>query len=269
MNAKLKRRFKRSILVLLILYFAGGVILYFVQDLILFHPKKLSADHQFSFTQPFKEINLLFENRNLDLIQFTTGQPRKGIVLFFHGNMQNVEHYNQYPELFTRNNYEVWMMDYPGFGKSTGTRTEEVLYSEAEEVYALALQSIHSDSIIIYGKSIGTGIAAFLAAKRKSKQLILETPYYSIASLGRHYFPIYPVSMLLKYSFPVGKYLKQIEQPVTILHGTDDEIVPYRQSKKLKEENKSVNLVTINNGSHNNLTGFPLFQSTIDSLLRN
>jgi alpha-beta hydrolase superfamily lysophospholipase len=269
MNARLKRRIKKAILVLLLIYVAGGVALYFTQDMIFFHPKALSRDHRFSFKQPFTELNIPFGKNNLNVLQFKPDNPGKGIVLFFHGNMENVEHYRQYPELFTRNNYEIWMIDYPGFGKSTGTITEDNLYKQAWLVYDLASKKVHGDSIIIYGKSIGTGIASYLAAKRNCKELVLETPYYSAVSLAKHYFPIYPVSILLKYSFPVCSYLREQKRPITILHGTNDEVVPYMQSERLKEMNKQINLVTIEKGRHNDLSSFQLFQTTLDSLLRN
>ena len=123
-------------------------------------------------------------------------------------------------------------------------------------VYRLAGEQVHSDSIIVYGKSIGTGIAAYVAANSNCRQLILETPYYSMKVLAGHYFPIYPVNSLIKYSFPVHYYLKKVQAPITVFHGTKDEVVPYKHSRWLKEENKNIELITIENGKHNNLSAF-------------
>jgi uncharacterized protein len=263
----MKRRIRRVITSIFIIYIAGGFILYFIQDLLLFHPKPLLLNHQFSFTQPFEEINILIDHRNLSIIKFKTGAHRKGLVLFFHGNMENVEHYSKYPSLFTKNGYELWMIDYPGFGKSTGRRTEENMYKDALLMYEKAFKEISKDSLIIYGKSIGTGVASYLASERKSKRLILETPYYSIDALAKHYFPIYPVMPMTKYSFPINQYLKKVKSEITIFHGTKDKVVPYVQGKRLYEENTNIELVTIENGRHNNLSAFPLFQYKLDSLL--
>ncbi|HYK56549.1 MAG TPA: alpha/beta fold hydrolase, partial [Flavisolibacter sp.] len=205
MNPKWKRNIRRTTTTLLLIYIMGGIILYFIQDLLLFHPTPLPQDHQFSFRQPFEEVNVPVDGRTLNMVKFRPHSVRKGIVLFFHGNRHNVEHYSKYPPLFTKNHYEIWMIEYPGFGKSTGKRTEETMYHDALWMYDKAAKEINMDSLIIYGKSIGTGVASFLASQRQSKQLILETPYYSIDALAKHYFPFYPVMPMTRYSFPIYK----------------------------------------------------------------
>jgi alpha-beta hydrolase superfamily lysophospholipase len=249
------------------IYVLGGMVLYLMQERILFHPVSRPMDYQFNFEQPFTELNLAEGKNNLCLIKFRTPGARRGMVLFFHGNVGSVEHYKKYPSLFLRNGYEAWMMDYPGFGKSTGKRTEAVLYDEALMLYDLALKEIHGDSIVIYGKSLGTGIASYVAAHKNCRRLILETPYYSIGALAKHYFPFYPVRSMIRYSLPNYEYLKKIKAPVSIFHGTEDEVVPYYQGKKLAEENAGIELITIEKGKHNNLYDFALFQQKLDSLL--
>jgi alpha-beta hydrolase superfamily lysophospholipase len=268
MNRKNKNRFWFILKSLAIIYIAGGIILYFIQDLILFHPAALPKTHSFAFAQPFKEVNIQVQNRNLSIVQFTTNSNKKGIVLYFHGNRQNIERYGKFAPAFTKNGYEVWMMDYPGFGKTTGKRTEQVMYDDAFLVYKTAIKETLPQNIIIYGKSLGTGIAANLALKYKCQQLILETPYYSLPSLAKAKFPIYPTGLLVKYSFPVYRFLPGVNAPVTILHGTSDEVIPYSQAKLLKKENPATNLVTITNGRHNDLAQHNIFQKTLDSLLQ-
>jgi pimeloyl-ACP methyl ester carboxylesterase len=262
------QKLKKIALIILLVYLVLGLILYLFQDMLLFHPKPLRKEHSFSFDQPFEELNIASGSDNISILKFPTAEEKRGIALFFHGNMENVEHYRDYPFLFTRNGYEVWIIDYPGFGKSTGKRSEAILEKEALDLYDMARKEISPDSILVYGKSIGTGIAAYLASKRPCRELILETPYYSIGALVGHYFPIYP-SFLTRYSFPTFKYLNRITAPVSIIHGTDDEVVPYSQGKQLAREHKSVGLVTIQKGKHNNLVDFPEFQEAIDSLMAN
>ena len=101
MNGRTKRRIWRIVKTLIITYFAGGIILYFIQDLLLFHPTPLANDHQFSFDQPFEEMNIAVEKNNLSIVKFKTDSIAKGVVLFYHGNMNNAEHYKKYPLLFT------------------------------------------------------------------------------------------------------------------------------------------------------------------------
>lgn len=265
---KMKKRTTRIIAIALIsIYLIGGLLVYFLQEKIMFHPTSLPPDHKFSFDQTYEEMNLPFQGNNLSIVKFKPASDRKGIILFFHGNMDNVERYKNYPAYFLRSHYEVWMIDYPGFGKTTGPLSEKILYEEALTMYDIASQDIHSDSIIIYGKSIGTGIASYTAAHRHCGRLILETPYYSMLSLAKHYFPIYPVNWMIRYILSIHDYLKNLSIPVTIFHGRQDEIVPYHQSEKLKKEIPSIELVTIDQGSHNDLCTFDLFQKKLDSLL--
>jgi alpha-beta hydrolase superfamily lysophospholipase len=275
MQKKSLKRIFKWLKIVLVIYVAIGIALYFLQEKILFHPRKLSTDHVFNFPIPFKEINVPINNeKNLCILQFTVPDSVcKGVVLYFHGNRKNIERYAPFAYNFTKNNYEVWMIDYPGFGKSTGERNEDILYDDAKELYKMARAGFGKDSIIIYGKSIGTGIASFLASIKDCKRLILETPYYSIDALFAHYAFIYPVSWMTKYHFPVYKYFEKIEAPVTIFHGTDDEIIPYSEAEMLMKPWNEMpplkrELITIEKGEHNNLNDFPLFHQKLDSVLR-
>ena len=254
----------------LLVYIAGGFVLYFIQDKLLFHPEKLPADYKYHFDIPFKEINYPVTNeKNLSIVQFTVPDSIcKGAVIYFHGNKKNINRYAGFASNFTKNGYEVWMMDYPGFGKSTGERNEKTFYEDAYRVYKLARNRFTADSIIIYGKSIGTGIAAQLASVRDCKRLILETPYYSIDALAKQYFFIYPVTPMTKYEIPTYKFLEKITCPITLFHGTNDDVIPYWQSEKLMKGKKSnIELITIEKGRHNNLAQFPLYTQKLDSLL--
>ena len=160
------------------------------------------------------------------------------------------------------------MEDYPGFGKSVGERTEKKLYEEAVQVQKMALGKYSKDSIILYGKSFGTGIAAYVASVTDCKRLILETPYYSVPALFSCYAPIYPTTAMSTYKIPVNEYLQEVKYPITIFHGTDDGVIPYRCAAKLKAVLKPTDeFVTIEKGTHHNLNDFKLFHQKLDSLL--
>ena len=261
-----RKKLWRSFRLLLIIYVIGGIVLYFLQDLIIFHPKVLPENYSFKFNQSFKEVNIKTGSRNLNIVQFVPKQKAKGIVLYFHGNKNNIERYAQYAPVFTKNNYELWMIDYPGYGKTTGDRTEQTLYDDGIIFYALATEKSSPENIVIYGKSLGTGVASYVASNKSCKQLILETPYYSMTSMTRHYVPIYPAA-LMRYTFPINEYLQKLKIPVTIFHGTSDIVVPYKQSLKLKRELPQIDLITLPGGTHNNLYRFPAVIQKIDSLL--
>jgi uncharacterized protein len=271
MKHQFRARWKKWLKIFVVIYITCGILLYSFQEKFLFHPEPLAADYKFHFDQPFNEVYLPVDNdRNLSIVQFTVPDSlRKGIVLYFHGNMENIERYAEGAKLFTSQNHEVWMIDYPGFGKTSGERTEGVLYSDAMVMYNMAKSRISSDSIIIYGKSMGTGIAAQLASVRESKRLILETPYYSIDALAARFAFIYPVSLMMNFHMPTYKYMENIREPITIFHGTDDNIIPYRHAKRLmKMAPQGAELVTIQDGGHNDLPKSPLFIQKLDSLLR-
>lgn len=271
MNSNRKKILYRWIKVLVLLYASIGIALYYLQDKFLFHPTVVPRWQPWHFDMPFEEIDLpLSQTDTINLVKFfPSDSVRKGVVLYFHGNRGNIARYASRSRQFTKQGYEVWMEDYPGFGKSVGERNEKLLYEEAVQVYKLALSKYPADSIIIYGKSLGTGIAAYTAAAAKSKRLILETPYYSISSLFGYYAPIYPIGRMANYKIPTHEYLQDIKCPITIFHGTADGVIPYSNASRLKKVLKPADeFITIEGGSHHNLLKFPLCVQKLDSLLQ-
>ncbi len=254
----------------ILVYCSIGIALYYLQEYILFHPEKLERNYVFDFKQPFEELNIPFNNTDtLSMIKFFPADTvRKGVILYFHGNMENVKHYAPFVSTFTKHGYEVWMPDYPGFGKSTGERTEKKLYSIAFELQKMASQKYGNDSLIIYGKSLGTAIATYAASAKNCKMLILETPYYSIPSLFGTYAFMYPASVMSNYNLPTYEFLQEVKVPVTIFHGTGDWVVPYRSGIRLKAYLKPADVfIKIPEGSHNNLSESAIYQKSMDSLL--
>lgn len=269
---------------LTIAYVLIGTGLYFLQTAFLFHPKKLPADYVFHFDTRFEEIKIpvkKFDTINgvkympaggFDTISMIKFLPKdsisRGVVIYYHGNMQNVERYAKFAGNFTKHGFEVWMMDYPGFGKSTGRRTEENLKEYAWRVQRKAMEQFGQYNIIIYGKSLGTGIAAYVASITQNVRLILETPYSSIPDLFSCYAPVYPTGFMSKYQLPTYDYLQKVNYPITIFHGTDDGVIPYRCAAKLKKVLKPIDeFITIKDGTHNNLNEFKEYQQKLDSLL--
>jgi alpha-beta hydrolase superfamily lysophospholipase len=270
MNKPTTRSFFRFTKIIIIVYCSAGIVLYYLQEKIMFHPKPLPPDYQFKFNIPFKEVNIpLNATDNLNLVQFFPKDSLpKGVVLYFHGNRDNINRYARYATNFTKHGYEVWITDYPGYGKSTGKLTEENMYLQAREVYKLANSKFKDDSIIVYGKSLGSGIASYLASKKNCRRLILETPYYSIPDLFSSYAFIYPVNAMSHFTFPTGEYLKEVKAPVTIFHGNADRVIPYSCAARLKKVLKPGDeFITIDKGSHNDLNYFPQFHTKLDSVL--
>jgi uncharacterized protein len=263
---------KKSFLVLkivLIIYGVVGILLYSFQKKLLFQSTVLQTDSTYKFTTSYKEQYIEFDSATkLNIIQFQATDTPRGIVLYFHGNRDNIGHYAPFAPNFTRHQYETWMIDYPGYGKSTGELTEETLYELALQFYKLARKKYEPNEIIIYGKSIGTGIATQLASIRDCKQLILETPYYSIPSILDNYFWMYPVHQMINFKLPTYLYLPKVTAPITIFHGTADELIDYENALELKKLLKPTDqFITIEGGAHNNLNDYPLMQVKLIEIL--
>jgi len=268
-NIKQKTIF-RTLKWLFFLYVFIGTVLFFLQDYFLFHPVKLGRGYRYQFNTSFAEVDIPFNKSDtINMVKFFPADSiRKGVVIYFHGNKENINRYAKFAGNFTKHGYEVWMEDYPGFGKSIGERNEEILYQQASKIYTMALDKYTKEHIIIFGKSFGTGIAAQLASVKHCRQLILETPYYSIPDLFNCYALIYPTTNMTNYKIPTYQYLQKIKVPVIIFHGTDDGVIPYPCAVKLKAVLKpSDEFITIENGTHHNLNDFPLFHQKLDSLL--
>lgn len=268
----MRNKIRKWVVVIVGLYIVIGAALYFLQDKLLLHPTPLAANYQFHFQQAFTEINQPYDHTtSFNIIRFAAqGLVHRGAVIYFHGNMENINHYAAYAPNFTKNGYDVWMMDYPGYGKSTGPLNEEILYTEALQVYKMVRGAGYAtDSIIIYGKSLGTGVAAQLASIRDCKKLILECPYYSIEHLAGSYAWMYPVSWILQYHLPTFQYLQKVTAPVIIFHGTEDGTVPFSNSLLLQSTafKKGDTLFPVNGADHNTIFNVAQARQLLDSVL--
>lgn len=257
--------------IFIIIYCGVGIALYTFQEDILFHPQKLNSNYQFKFNVPFEELTVPFNREDtLSMIKlFPKDSVRLGVVIYFHGNRKNVERFVPFAKIFTDNGYEVWIPDYPGYGKSTGSITEDKLYEQAVQVQQMAALKYPANKIIIYGKSLGSGIAAYVASLTKNRLLILETPYYSIPDVFNAYSYIYPISKMIRYKLPTYEYLTEIEEPITVFAGGSDWIIPYRCALKLKTYLKnSDEFIKIDAAGHNDLNLSPEYIAAMERILK-
>jgi fermentation-respiration switch protein FrsA (DUF1100 family) len=263
------RRFKRVIYFLIIFYVMIASSLYFFQEKLIFFPTPLAQDYTFEFAYPFEELFLESDDGAIiNAVHFKNQNPN-GVIIYFHGNAGDLSRWGKVTEFFVEKNYDVFVMDYRTYGKSTGKISEQALYSDAQMCYDFLLKQYEASEIIIYGRSLGTGIATHLASKNNAKQLILETPFYSLADVAKHRFPLFPVKKLLKYDFLSYKYIQGVNCPVTIFHGTDDNVIPYNSGEKLFNSitQKEKVFFTIENGAHNNLVEFESYHKAIQQIL--
>jgi pimeloyl-ACP methyl ester carboxylesterase len=269
-NTVRNRKLKKIGLILLGLYVMIGTALYFIQEKILFQPTVLARDYVYKFSSPFEEVFLKTkDDAIINAIHFTTENP-KGVILYFHGNAGDLSRWGLIAEYFVKQHYDVFIMDYRTYGKSSGKLSENTLYEDAQLCYDHLLKQYEASEITLYGRSLGTGIATNVASKNNPKQLLLETPYYSMVDVAENRFPIFPVKYLLKYELLTFEFIKKVTCPITIFHGTDDGIVPYSSGEKLFDAlpKNQAQFVTIDGGGHNNLIEFEGYRRGIEDALK-
>jgi len=261
-----------TLIIVLVVYIAISIALYYLQDYMLFKPEKLSEDFEFNYeNQEFKEYNL--ETRDgavINGIRFFPKGESKGVVLYLKGNSKSIKGWGKFAIDFTRHGYNVLMVDYRGFGKSTGRRSQKAIKRDLQEVYNKIKELTTEDRIILYGRSLGSGFAAKLASMNHPKMLILDAPYYSLTKVTARYAPFMPLSILLKYPLPTYKWLKYVECPIHIIHGTNDKLIPFKTSVKLSKVNpKLTKLHSVIGGGHKNLNNFESYHKMIHEILNN
>lgn len=265
-----KKTIKKLLIGLVGTYIALHLGVYALQKYIIFQPKKLNPSYEFVFNNPFEEFFIsCSDGDSLNLLLFKTKLPRKGLVLYFHGNADNLQRWGKYHVDFTSRGYDILMMDFRGYGKSSGEPSEEKFYQDAELIYDWTTQKYPKDKIIIYGRSLGCGIASNLATKVDAPKVILETPFNNANDLFQKNSFILYLPFALNFDFPNDKHLQKISEPVYIFVGTKDWVVPNDSSEELKPFLKpSDRYIEIEGAGHKNLNAFKKYHQELDLILQ-
>ena len=262
-------KLKIIILVIIGLYIVASILLYLLQEGFIFLDEPLDDNFRFSFDTPHAEVNLDMEDGGrINVLHFTAEDP-KGLILYYHGNAGNLAGWGYVAHDFVALGYDVAIMDYRGYGKSTGRRTQKTMLSDAVAVYDHFKRKYSEDKIVLYGRSLGTGIAAYVASKTKPGKLVLESPYFNFTSLVQVHFPVFPAGPSLKFKFRTNQYLRDVECPIYIFHGTEDTVVPFKQGKKLYEGlgSKEASMFVLEGGTHNNLDSYKEYWENLEAIL--
>ena len=239
-----------------------------MQERFIFKPEKLKQDFIYKYDAPFKELFFDIEpGVRINGLHFTVDKPH-GLVLYFHGNTRSIKGWARYAKDFYRYQYDVVLVDYRGFGKSTGKRTEKDMLNDMQFVYDDLAARYTEQHIIVYGRSLGSGFATRIASDNNPRYLILDAPYFSFTKAIERFLPMLPVRFVLRFHLRTDKWIEQVRCHTYIIHGTKDWLIPVRNSEKLQALNpKKITLIRINGGGHNNLPSFPEYHNFIRDIL--
>ena len=198
-----------------------------------------------------REIGLEFEDVHIDTADgerlhgwFVPASPNsesgpRGVLLFFHGNAGNISHRLESIEIFHRLGLDVLIVDYRGYGQSTGRPSEGGTYRDARAAWDHLVdgRGIAPDRIVVFGRSLGGAVGAWLASQLPSDAapaaVIVESSFTSGVDMARRLYPVYPARLLTRLKYPVRDYVARLSAPLLVVHSHDDEIVPFAMGRAL------------------------------------
>ena len=239
-----------------------------VENLFFFRPERLPEWFTYQYPFDFEEKTFEMEDGGrINAIHFRVPNSR-GVVYYLKGNSRSIKGWGKFAKDFLSNGYDFFMMDYRGFGKSRGKRSQTKLFEDAQQLYKWIASQYPEDQIVLYGRSLGTGIAARIASWNRPKMLILDSPYRSFYHNASRYAFFLPLKWLLRYDLRTDQYLHSVTCPVHIIHGTRDRLISYKQSEELKSlYPEKIELHPVEGAHHNDLPDFPGFFELLYDIL--
>ena len=240
--------------ILAIGYLVMAAVLYFLQRSLLFYPVPARDGI------PRKSIT--FNNRDISLQGWILNGDQSKALVYFGGNAEDItDNIDQLEHLF--DDHTIYLINYRGYGKSEGNPTQQGLFSDAIAIYD-QLRDQHA-SISLMGRSLGSGVAVYLASKRAIGRLYLLTPYDSIAEVAQTHYPYLPARYLIKDRFDSIVYAKKITAPTLIVTAALDQVVPVKHAQRLRDHltQAAVTYHLMAAADHNNITSFPEYEKAI------
>ncbi|SPE19945.1 Hydrolase with alpha/beta fold [Burkholderiales bacterium] len=247
-------------------------VLYWRQGTLLFFPEPLAPDYRFNLPG-VAEAPLAVDGAVLSALHLRLPDP-KGIVFLLHGNAGNLANWFagrefEGTDFYRRANFDLFMIDYRGYGKSSGRiRSEAQLHGDVAAAWEQVAPLYQGRRKVIFGRSLGTALAAGLAARVRPDLTVLASAYWSMVELARIYYPLAP-RFLMRYRLETFRDIANIDGPVLLLHGDQDELIPVTHSVRLQAVARAAQLVRIAGASHSNLDDFTRYREALsDSLAR-
>lgn len=243
-------------------------VLYFKQEKLLFGPVHLPASYQFRFPGQFEERWTTAADGTRLLGLLFKAPESKGLLFYLHGNGGALNSWGEAAATYTALGYDVFLLDYRGYGKSGGTISSQAqLLADVDTVYRLLLPEYPENRTVILGYSLGTGPATWLAARHHPKLLILQAPYFSMRDMATRLYPFVP-GFVLRYPMPTNELIGQVRAPIVLFHGDRDEVIPAASSRRLKALLKPGDqLISLPGAGHNGMADNPDYRREVARLL--
>jgi fermentation-respiration switch protein FrsA (DUF1100 family) len=236
MLKKLRKNLLQLVLIIFFLYFFVLVFLFFYQRNLLYHPNENNYSED-KILVDIKKVKILTSD-NIELLGWYHEKNLKNYktLVYFHGNAGSLENRIHKLNHFQDMNINFLIIAWRGFSGNNGKPTEKGLYEDGKSaINWLAQKGVNEKKIILYGESLGTGVATHLAQNKSYAGIILETPFTSMIDAAKNFYPYIPVNFLLKDKFENYKKIKNINSPILVMHGEADQIVPFLMGKKIYE----------------------------------
>lgn len=262
----MRKTLLRASLLLLLAYGAAMAWLYWRQEQLLFQPVPLAAGHRFELGVDVQDLRLDVPGATLSALHLRLPQPR-GLVFFLHGNAGNLQTWFVNADFYRRAGYDLFMLDYRGYGKSSGQiESEAQLRADVRAAWDAVAPRYRGLKRVIYGRSLGTGLAAGLAAEVGPELTVLVSPYASMSALMREHFPWVPTG-LLRYPLDTGADVARLHTPLLLVHGAQDTLIAPQHSEALLRQQAQARLVLVPGAAHNDLQRFESYQQILREAL--
>lgn len=237
-------------------YITAMAGLYFFQSKLIFPAETLPKDYQFTFDMPFTEINLPVDGAVLNALHFQQENSR-GVIFFLHGNSGHLVDWVTDLEFYRRANYDLFVFDYRGYGKSTGKlKNQAQAVADVRVAWDFIAPKYKDKPIVIYGRSIGSALATQLALEVDTPLLVLVSPFTNLIDIAKQRYPI-ALSWLLRFPFETDKAIQNVSSPVLLIHGDKDDYIPMSHSKELQQLTKTPSkLLIIKGADHGDIHNF-------------
>jgi uncharacterized protein len=247
--------------VLVGVYAALLLYMYVRQEAFLFQPAPLAANHQYA-VGGLEEIAIPVDGAVIAARHLKLPNPT-GVIFFLHGNGGNNDSWVANADLYKRVNFDFFIIDYRGYGKSTGRISSEAeLHQDVRRAWDFVAPQYANKIKVIFGRSLGTGLAAKLAADVQPHKTILVSAYRSMGAMVQQVYPFIPRA-LLRYPLATEEYVPRIQTPVLLFHGDRDELIPVAHSLHLKSLAPHGEAIVIPNGHHADLQEIPFYYDTL------